>query len=804
MAANAPPMTAPGRGALVGLSPADVAARVASGRTNRAAVGPSRTVAQILRANLFTRFNAILAALLAVIAVVGPFQDALFGIVLVANASIGVVQELRAKRSLDHLALIAAPRVTVLRGNQEVELAAEEVVVDDILRLRPGDQVVVDGLVLASDGLEVDESLLTGEGDPVSKEAGNELLSGSFVVAGTGWCRASCVGPDAYAARLATEARRFALVHSELRAGTDRILRGVTWVMIPTAALLISSQLVHNEDLGDALRGSVAGVGSMIPEGLVLLTSVAMALAVIRLGRRRVLVQELASVETLARVDVVCLDKTGTLTAGSMSVIALELVSSLPAADALGALAASDASPNASMRAVHEAFPPPAGWRADQVVPFSSARKWSAASFDPGGAWVLGAPEVLLEHSLPSDVAERVAARAGAGERVLLLARAPAGLDGDELPSGLEPAALVALEDELRPQAAATLAYFADEGVALKILSGDDPRTVAVIAARLGQVVGRPLDARLLPAEPEQLADAVEAGTVFGRVTPHQKQAMVRALQSRGHVVAMTGDGVNDVLALKSADIGMAVSSGSAAARSVAQLILLDDSFDAVPHVVAEGRRVIANIERVAKLFLTKTVYATLLALAVGVARLPFPFLPRHLTVVTALTIGTPAFLLALEPNLARASGGFVRRSLVFALPAGAVAAAATFVAYAVVRAEGTELADARATATVVLFSVAFWVLAAVARPLTRTRAVLLATMAGAFACVLLIDWLRVFYGLVVPSLVGWLTAIVVAASAVLALEVGWRAVTHRPPLQIDPARLLRFLRRQRRPTGGS
>ena len=733
-------------------------------------------MAQIVRANVFTRFNAILGVLLAVIVVVGPFQDALFGIVLAANTAIGIIQEVRAKRALDRLAVLTAPRAVAVRDGQTVELAVERVVLDDLVALRPGDQVVVDGILVATDGIEVDESLLTGESEPVARHAGEEVLSGSFVAAGSGWYRATRVGTDAYAADLARQARRFRLAHSELRSGIDRILRGVTWLMVPTAILLVSTQLVHNENLGDALRGSVAGVGSMVPEGLVLLTSVAMAVGVVRLGRRRVLVQELAALETLARVDMVCLDKTGTLTEGTMTVAEVEPLSAAPVADVLGALAAADPAPNASMRAVAAAFAPPDGWEADAVVPFSPARKWSGASFGQQGVWVLGAPEVLLERSLSTNAESLVSRRATAGKRVLLLARSASMLSEDLLPPALEAVALVVLEDPVRPQAAATLAYFAREGVSLKVMSGDDPRTVGSIAERLGLAgASAPVDARALPADDEQVADAMERSSVFGRVSPHQKRAMVSALQRRGHVVAMVGDGVNDVLALKDADIGVAFGSGSGASRAVAQLVLVDNSFDALPAVVTEGRRVIANVERVANLFLTKTVYATLLALAVGVAGLPFPFLPRHLTVVAALTIGTPAFFLALAPNASRARSGFVRRVLGFAVPAGAVAATATFVTYALMRGAGVALAEARTLATVVLFVVAFWVLTVVARPLTVGRRWLLAAMAGSFACVLTVGPIRDFFGLVPAPPFGWLTAGVAAGAAVVALEAGWR-----------------------------
>ena len=765
----------------VGLTRDEVAAREAAGEVNVGSHRPSRTVAQILRANAFTRFNAILGALLAVILVVGPLRDGLFGIVLVANMAIGIVQELRAKRALDRLAVLTAPRAVALRDGETVEVAVERVVLGDVLRLRAGDQVVVDGVLVVSEGLEVDESLLTGEAEPIPKHAGDEVLSGSFAAAGSGWYRATRVGPAAYAARIALDARRFALSHSELRAGVDRILRWVTWLMVPTAVLLVSTQLIHNQDLADALRGSVAGVGSMVPEGLVLLTSLAMAVGVVRLARRRVLVQELAAIETLARVDVVCLDKTGTLTEGVMTVGAVEALGPAPASDALAALAAADPAPNASMRAIRRAFPAPKPWTAGAVVPFSSERKWSAASFGEEGSWVLGAPEILIEHATSRDSEAVVARQAGAGRRVLLLARSPTGLSGDTLPAGLEPAALVVLEDRIRPQAAATIAYFRAQGVALKVLSGDDPRTAGAIAGQLDLLGSTaPVDARRLPDGPEELADTVEGGTVFGRVSPHQKLAMVTALQSRGHVVAMVGDGVNDVLALKQADIGVAFASGSGVSRAVAQVVLVDNSFDTLPAVVAEGRRVIANIERVASLFLTKTVYASLLALAVGVARLPFPFLPRHLTVVTALTIGLPAFFLALAPNAARARPGFVRRVLTFAVPAGTLAATATFLTYAAMRAAGVDLAAARTLATVVLFSVAFWVLTVVARPLTAPRRWLLAAMACSFVCVFTVAPIRHFFGLVPAPLFGWATAAAAAVAAVAAVELGWHLATGR------------------------
>ncbi|MDQ2826963.1 MAG: HAD-IC family P-type ATPase, partial [Actinomycetota bacterium] len=564
---------------------------MARGQVNHLVHPPARSVAEILRANVLTRFNAILGALLAVIVVVGPFQDALFGVVLVANATIGIFQELRAKRTLERLALLSAPMVRVLRSGVLRDMAAACVVVDDIVELGPGDQVSVDGVVLDGD-LEIDESLLSGEAEPVARVAGNEILSGSFVAAGSGRYRATRVGRDSYANSLAAQARQFSVVRSELREGIDRILRFVTWVIVPTALLLVLSQL-NNTGLHDALRGSVAGIGSMVPEGLVLLTTIAYAVAVLRLGRQRVLVQELAAVEGLARVDVICLDKTGTLTDGNIEVEeTITLDRALPAGElgeALGALAAADPSPNASLAAIASSHPAPTGWSASHRVPFSSARKWAAVSFEGRGTWLLGAPEVLLQ-SGAGDEADRAAAVAAAaqadelardGRRVLLLAHCDTEVDDSGLPPAVVPAALVVLSEHLRPHAAEILGYFAAQGVDVKIISGDSPATVGAIALQVGVAGGaNPLDARKMSADPEQMGEAMTAHSVFGRVSPQQKVAMVVTLQAQGHVVAMTGDGVNDVLALKQADLGVAMGSGTGAARAVAQLVLLDDAFD--------------------------------------------------------------------------------------------------------------------------------------------------------------------------------------------------------------------------------
>ena len=752
-------------GALSGLSAAEVAERVARGEVNDVPLAPTRTVAEILRANLLTRFNALLGGMLLVILAVGPIQDALFGGVLVANALIGIAQELRAKRTLDRLAVLTAPRGRIVREGTVVERPVSEVVLGDLLELGPGDQVVVDGEVLAADGLEVDESLLTGEAEPVPKRPGDEVRSGSFAVAGSGRYRATRVGRAAYAARLTEEARRFAVTRSELRAGIDRILSIVTWLIVPTAALLLVSQLRSQGSVRAALRGSVAGTVAMVPEGLVLLTSVAFAVGVVRLARRRVLVRELPAVEVLARVDVVCVDKTGTLTEGRLAVEALEVLEgSAPVREALAALAAGEPKPNATLLAIRDAFPdPPGAWRRTEGVPFSSARKWSAASFEGRGTWVLGAPEVLIRDGGAAARARRLAE---AGRRVLLLGRAGGPLAPDRAPAGVEPAALVVLGDRVRETARRTLGYFADQGVRVVVISGDHPATVGAIARRL-ELPGaeEPVDGSALPEDPEGLAEALVARSVFGRVTPQRKREMVAALRSRGHVVAMTGDGVNDALALKDADLGIAMGSGAAATRAVAQLVLLDSTFDALPSVVAEGRRVLGNIERTANLYVTKTVYAMLLALGVGVFGRPFPFLPRHLTLIGALTIGIPSFFLALAPNAERARPGFLRRVLRFAVPAGTLAAVATFLAYELAGSEpGVTLLQARTAATMVLCWIGFLVLSAIAAPLTRPRLLLVWSMAGAFVAALLLPQASAFFALRPPPLIVWLAGFGIAA----------------------------------------
>lgn len=766
-----------------GLTADQVAERVAAGLVNDTAERTSRTFGEIVRANVLTRFNAILGTMLVVILIVGDYQDSLFGVVLVTNALIGIIQEVRAKRTLDRLAVLNAPKARIMRDGSVSEHPTDDIVLDDVLDIRVGDQVVADGSVLMADGLEIDESLLTGESDPVDKKPGDEALSGSIVVAGAGRLQATRIGAEAYARKLADEARRFTLVRSELQDGINLILRYVTWAIVPTALLLLLSQLNSHESVKEALAGTVAGVVGMVPEGLVLLTSIAFALSVIVLGRRNVLVQEMPAVEGLARVDVICVDKTGTLTEGIISFERVEVFDDVDTGLVTSALGALGAEPDANptLAAIADEFDARDDWEVVERTAFSSARKWSATDFGRHGTWVLGAPEMVLAGQEAGTARRRADAAADSGSRVLLLARTDSGVRGDQLPSDLEPVALVLLREQVRPDAADTVRYFGEQGVAVKVISGDNSRTVGAVAARVEVPdADRVVDARTLDDDTDALADALDDNAVFGRVTPHQKRSMVGALQSRGHVVAMTGDGVNDALALKDADIGIAMGSGAPATRAVAQLVLLDGRFATMPGVVAEGRRVIGNIERVANLFVTKTVYVMLLSILVGVFLWPFPFLPRHLTIVSSLTIGIPGFFLAMAPNARRYQPGFVPRVLRFAIPAGIIAAAATFGSYALARADDLSLTESRTTATLTLLIIGLWILVLLARPFTPLRALLVAGMVVLVVGAFTVPLAQEFFDLQLPPGEGLVESLLVAAVGAVALEMFWRVTRNR------------------------
>ncbi len=723
---------------------------MARGQRNDLPPRSGRTTADIVRTNVFTRINAILAVLLAFVLATGSWINGAFGLLIIANSAIGIIQELRAKKTLDSLAVVGEARPRIRRDGVTSDYHRDEIVLDDLIEVGPGDQIVVDGIIVEADYLEIDESLLTGESDPEAKAPGGPVMSGSFVVAGTGSFRATKVGSDSYAAQLTAQAAKFTLVKSELTRGINQILKVITWVLVPVGVATIVVQLTQaGDDWRRAVLAMAGALVPMVPEGLVLLTSVAFALGVVRLGRRQCLVQELPAIEGLARVDVVCADKTGTLTENGMSFGELRVVEGVDEGEvsaALAQLVAADGRPNASMQAIGAVYHPPATiWPVLAKAPFTSAKKWSGATFvAPEGVaanWVIGAPDVLAAPG--SAVAAQAEEISLGGLRVLLLASSERPVDDPQAPGAVDPKALIVLNQRIRPDAAETLAYFADQNVQLKVISGDNAASVGAVTRSLGVVSGTAVDARTLPTDEAAFADAVNDSDVFGRVTPHQKRAMVAALQSKGHTVAMTGDGVNDVLALKDADLGVAMGSGSAATRAVAKIVLLDDRFASLPHVVAEGRRVIGNIERVANLFLTKTIYSALLALFVVLWRVPFPYLPIHVTITGWFTIGIPAFLLSLSPNNERARPGFVPRVLQLGLPAGVIVSVVTFVTYLTVLppAGSGEVAMRQAsTATLACMIVAAtWVLAIVARPYEAWK-VALVVISG-LAYLLIFTW---------------------------------------------------------------
>ncbi|UAJ79369.1 HAD-IC family P-type ATPase [Leifsonia sp. ZF2019] len=783
-----------------GLTEAEVRDRVERGQTNAYDAASSRCAWSIVRANVFTLFNAIIAACFLVLLVLGHWKDALFGISALANTIIGSVQEFRAKAALDKLALMHAPAARVRRAGEVREIPVAEVVLDDVLLLRAGDQVPADGVVTASSRLQLDESMLTGESDAVDKAPGDRVLSGSIVVGGEGVVTIAAVGADSFANRLASEAKRFSLVASELRSSIDRVLRWIAWIVGPIALLVLNAQMIALGGWAHAVAdgrwqqaavNTIAAVVAMIPLGLVLMTSIAFAVGAVKLARQQVLVQELPAVEGLARVDTICLDKTGTLTEGEIVFDGAHPLAddptAAPPADWEAVLAWNGADPdaNATARCLAAAYARPVAAPPSGRIPFSSARKWSAVAFPAGGeaegTWVLGGPEMVFPAGGGGDAGGRLRARAvqlaSTGRRTLVLAHSPAVLAPDDvaaerLPAALEPVTLLTFREKVRDDAAQTLRYFAEQDVAVRVISGDNPQTVAAIAREVGLDAPDGFDARELPADDAELASVLEAHTVFGRVTPTQKKRIVLALKASGRTVAMTGDGVNDALAIKEADIGIAMETGSPATKAVARLVLLDGRFSHLPSVVAEGRQVIANIERVSMLFLTKTAYATALAVLFGATLMQFPFLPRQLSVIDGLTIGLPAFFLALMPNARRYRPGFLRRSLSFAVPAGLVIAAALWLYAWAATSAGIPEQELRTGSTLILTIVGLWVLTVLSRPIDGWKILIIGAMMVGLVLVYSVPIIYDFLQFADPSFVTAVLVLVVSAATIGAIEI--------------------------------
>ncbi len=841
-----------------GLTAGQVADRVAHGQVNVQSTKTTRTVGQIIAANVFTLFNGIILAAMIVVLLTGRWKDAVFGFVIIVNTLIGVVTELKSKRTLDKLSILVKSRNLVRRDGHDEEVDAEDIVEGDVLWIRAGEQVPADCEVLESWGLELDESMLTGESATVKKKPGDKALSGATAVSGLALARVVAVGERSYAARLTAQAKVFTRTKSDLQDGINTILKFMTFLVVPLCVLLVLSQMnrvggwnaaIATGQWRDAVVSAVAGVVGMIPEGLVLLTSLNFAIAAMRLARHNTLVQELEAVETLARVDCLNLDKTGTITDGGIELTGVRLLpdsTATPAPAAHEVLEAlrdvcDEPTPNITGAAVLAGLSDAAYELTDadgrqlqafavrgetagaahdgrarviSRVPFSSSRKWSSADVRGTGSdgaaarWYMGAPEVILralDGEYP-EVRAAIDAQARTGSRVLLLAcvaaddasgtpergAANARQDTAHSPASTSaeatidpraiPVALVVCVESVRPDAAKTLTWFREQGVRCRVISGDNPLTVAAIADRVhlcADRAPRAIDARELPEDIDELAAVLEDIDVVGRVLPNQKKAIVQALHKRGHTVAMTGDGVNDALALKEADLGIAMGNAASATKAVAQVVLVDSKFSHLPDVVARGRQVMANMERVASLFLAKTAYSALISLGVVLTGIPFPYLPRHITYVGALTIGIPAFILALAPNTRRYMPGFLRRVLRFAVPCGTgIALSVLAVAWILPRAlhldtaVATDLTQLRHICVLVLFALSIVVLARVAQPLRSWRGVLVAVFALAGVAGAVIPLVSNFFDVALPHGRFVIPALVALAAGLLLLAM--------------------------------
>lgn len=804
-----------------GLTPKEVVQRIESGQSNAVKTSTSRSVQDIVRANVFTLFNGIIFVAMVLVLITGSWRDAVFGFVIIINTGIGIVTELRAKRTLDRLSILVASEFLVHRDGKDVEVSHNEIVLDDLLWIRAGEQVPADGQIIQTWGLELDESMLTGESRTVRHKVGEQVYSGATAVSGMALVKVNAVGSHSYAATLTAQAKVYKKTVSDLNKGINTILKFMTFLVVPLCILLILSQIhtvggwhaaLSTGEWRQAVVSAVAGVVGMIPEGLVLLTSLNFAVAAMRLARHDTLVQELESVETLARVDALNLDKTGTITDGGIAFDRLVMLDSANSAAEQAATQAlydccNEEQPNGTGQAVLAGLKAQ-GYGAGAVesrVPFSSARKWSAVR-KSGETWYMGAPEVIIS-ALEGDyssVLQQVNEYANDGNRVLLVARSTAPLsprsglrdaveganvsDGPQLDVQAEPVALVLCSEKIREDAERTLAWFREQGVRCRVISGDNPVTVGAIARRVkltGDHEPVAMDARELPEDVNELARVLENVDVLGRVLPDQKKAIVKALHTQNHVVAMTGDGVNDALAIKEADLGIAMGNAAPATKAVAQVVLVDSKFSHLPDVVARGRQVMANMERVASLFLVKTVYSALISLGVVLTQIPYPYLPRHITYIGALTIGMPAFILALAPNTRRYIPGFLKRVVTFALPGGIATALSVLLAAWVlppvmgwnVTGDATDLSALRATSAIILFAMGVFVLARVARPLNGWRGVLVAVFAAAGVIGAFVPFVANFFALILPTGATMVaTLIALAGSALIFALCLWLA----------------------------
>ncbi len=727
-----------------GLSRAEVVRRLKAGLGNRVKKQSSLTAGQIILRNCVTFFNLVFAVMAVLMLLVGSsILNLTFLMVVFINTVIGCVQELRAKRAVDKLTLVAAQSLNTLRDGQMEPVRSDLLVQGDIVEYTPGDQICADG-ILREGQLQVNESLITGEADAIVKNAEDRLLSGSFVVTGRAKVQLTHVGDRAFAARLAAEAKKDPkAAKSGMMRALDRLIHIIAWMLIPVGLLLFFNQRLTDNSLRDSVESTVAALVGMIPEGLYLLTSVALAVSALKLTKNRVLVEEMNCIETLAQVDVLCVDKTGTITEPGMEVTGILPLQSCEQAfieKILQAMYGAQAPDNDTAKALAERFSAPTDWVCTEYMPFTSQTKWACGAFSGQGVFLVGAPEWILREKYEA-LRQTVETYTAAGERVLLVAQC--GEVPTQQPVDPEPLALVRLSSRIRASAPETFAYFSRQGVSVKVISGDNPQTAAAVAQRAGIENARQwVDASSLHTE-EAIAEAAERHTVFGRVTPEQKRQLIRAFKQQGHTVAMTGDGVNDVLAMKESDCGIAMAGGAQAAGQIAQLVLLDGDFGVMPGIVDEGRRVINNIRRTASLFLVKNIFSLGLALLTLVTGLRFPLESFHLTIVSALTIGMPGFVLAMEPNYERVTGSFLRKTLRRAFPGGITNILMVVTAQAMIAVFQIPVNDGQAITTAILCAVGLMVLYETCRPFTKLRWALLCAMTGAvIGAFFLLPWL--------------------------------------------------------------
>lgn len=710
----------------LGLTDYDVKKRVREGKVNKNTNTSSKSVWNIIRGNLFTLFNGINLILLIIVIAAGSPKNGLFAGVIITNSLVGIIQELNAKKVVERLSMLNAITVTVIRNGVKDNIAVEHVVLDDVISLSEGEQIVVDSKVLTEQCLEVDESLLTGESESIKKCKGDTVLAGSLVLGGTGLVRATHVGPNTYAAKLAREAKKFKLAKSELQLMMDKILKVTIKIILPIGTLLILTQLINTDrDWKQAVISAVSGVVGMIPEGLVLLITTAFIVSIVRLSKWKTLVQELPATEILARVDTLCLDKTGTITEGKLKleeIVPLNNNDVKSIEEVLSVISTSFGSSNATLGAIKEKYSKNKEVKINKCIPFNSAKKWSGVEFATGEKWLIGAPEIILGEKY-EEFREVVETEAKNGRRVLILAKINSGDLTDELSKDVEAVSLILFEDIIREDAKETLNYFEKQKVDIKIISGDNPVTVSCVSKKAGlKSAENYIDSRELPENEEELAKVVNRTTVFGRTTPHQKKAIIKALQRDKKTVAMTGDGVNDVLALKQADCGIAMASGSDASKAVAQLVLLDSNFNALPHVVAEGRRIINNIEKASNLFLSKMIYSIIMSIVFCILFIPYPIMPIQLTLIGSITIGIPSFFLALEPNCDVVKQGFFKRVLKESIPNGVAVALTTIVVFLVSYYNKLPIEQCRTLAVIVMGGVSLIVLFKASRPFTKVK----------------------------------------------------------------------------------